>query len=113
MGKTGVFQFFSSQKNSFTENQLRLIKLLLGHTYEAVKRIQLEQELREQAIRDPLTNAHNRFYLYKLIEREQRLAKKQHRKLILMMVDINNLKKSRLKMLHALLNLLFVDRLFD
>jgi len=93
MGKTGVFQFFSIQKNSFTDNHLRLIKLLLGHTYEAVKRIQLEQELREQAIRDPLTNAHNRFYLYKFIEKEQRLAKKQNRKLIFMMVDINNLKK--------------------
>jgi len=65
----------------------------LEHTYEAVKRIYLEQELREQAIRDPLTNAYNRFYLYKLIEREKILAKKEHRKLVLMMVDINNLKK--------------------
>jgi len=93
MGDIGVFQFFSTEGNAFNHDQLRLVKLLLEHTYEAVKRIYLEQELREQAIRDPLTNAYNRFYLYKLIEREKILAKKEHRKLVLMMVDINNLKK--------------------
>lgn len=89
----GVFQFFSEEKNSFDEDHLRLINLLLGHTYEAIKRIQLEQELRDQAIRDPLTNAFNRFYLYKIIEKEKILAKSQHRKIAFMMVDINNLKK--------------------
>jgi diguanylate cyclase (GGDEF)-like protein len=93
VGKIGVFQFFSSQKNLFNQNHLRLIKLLLGHSYEAMKRVQLEQELRDQAVRDPLTNSHNRFYLYKLLDKEKRLAAKENRRIAFMMIDINNLKK--------------------
>ncbi len=94
VGDLGVFQFFSTQKRSFEQNHLRLIKLLLGHTFEAIKRIQLEQELRDQAVRDPLTNTFNRFYLYNILEKEKRMAKKETRKIAFMMVDINNLKKA-------------------
>jgi diguanylate cyclase (GGDEF)-like protein len=94
IGHIGVVQFFSRQTKKFHQNHLRLVKLLLGHTYEAIKRIQLEQELREQAIRDPLTNAYNRFYLYKLLEKEKRLARSEQRKVAFMMIDINNLKKA-------------------
>lgn len=93
IGDLGVFQLFSRNKNSFSEVHLKLLKLLLEHTFEALKRIQLEEELRDQAIRDPLTHAFNRFYLYKILEREKKLAKSEHRKLAFLMFDINNLKK--------------------
>ncbi|MBN1949313.1 MAG: diguanylate cyclase [Candidatus Cloacimonetes bacterium] len=93
IGDLGVLQLVAEKNNAFHENDLRIIKLLLGHTYEAIKRVQLEQELRDQAIHDPLTNAYNRFYLYKILEKEKRLAKIKKRVVAFLMIDLNDLKK--------------------
>ncbi len=92
IGDMGVFQIFSKKPDIYQENDLRLIKLLLGHTTEAIRRVRLEQELKEQAIYDPLTNVYNRFYLYKTLDREKRLSKRYNRKIGFLMVDINDLK---------------------
>ncbi len=93
IGDMGVFQIFSKKPDFYQKNDLRLIKLLLGHTTEAIRRVRLEQELKAQAIYDPLTNMYNRFYLYKTLEREKQLSKRYNRKIGFLMVDINDLKK--------------------
>lgn len=51
----GAFQIRSPFRRTFTEEDTRLLGLLAGHTAEALRRIRLQQDLREQAARDPLT----------------------------------------------------------
>jgi diguanylate cyclase (GGDEF)-like protein/PAS domain S-box-containing protein len=52
----------------------------------------LEAKLREQAIRDPLTNLFNRRYLEETLEREFPRAKREGTEICLIMVDIDGFK---------------------
>ena len=52
----------------------------------------LENALREQAVRDPLTGLFNRRYMIETLERELRKANQQKRKFSIVMLDIDNLK---------------------
>lgn len=53
---------------------------------------ELEKQLREQAIRDPLTNCYNRRYLEETLEREFSRAAREKYSISLVMVDIDNFK---------------------
>ena len=62
-------------------------------------RIQIEQiqslqdELREQALHDPLTNLYNRRYFHELLERELAQSEREGKPLSLVMIDIDYFKK--------------------
>ena len=61
---------------------------------EQLKEIQsLQNKLREQAIRDPLTGAFNRGYLDETLQREMARAKRNHTPLSVMMIDVDHFKK--------------------
>jgi len=66
----GVFRVVSAAPHAFAEQDARLLELLLGHTAEALKRIRLQDKLREQSIRDALTGVYNRRYFSQMIEQE-------------------------------------------
>ena len=68
IGALGVFQVASTKPNAFRDEEARLLELLLGHTAEALKRIRLQAELKEQAVRDLLTLVYNRRYFSEIIE---------------------------------------------
>lgn len=53
----------------------------------------LQTQLREQAIRDPLTHLFNRRYLEETLERELLRARREHRPLGVVMMDIDHFKR--------------------
>jgi diguanylate cyclase (GGDEF)-like protein/PAS domain S-box-containing protein len=54
---------------------------------------QLQSELREQALRDPLTSLFNRRYLAETMERELKLAKREKKPVSVIVMDIDRFKK--------------------
>jgi diguanylate cyclase (GGDEF)-like protein len=79
-----ITERYQSQKkleeaNQRLEAQLSAIQLLQEH-------------LRDQAIRDPLTGLFNRRYLYETLDRELARAKREHSSISVMMIDIDLFK---------------------
>ncbi len=60
---------------------------------EALRNKELQQALREQSIRDPLTNLFNRRYMEETIAREIARAKRMQTSLVVMVADIDHFKK--------------------
>jgi len=92
IGERGVFQAAAKRENAFTEDDVRMAELLVGHVEEALRRVELENELRAQAIRDPLTGLYNRRYLAEMLEREWERAKRYGHPFALLIMDIDNFK---------------------
>lgn len=64
-----------------------------GRLEEQMKEIQgLQDELREQAIRDPLTGLHNRHYLKEVLGRELSRAMRERYVISFMLLDIDHFK---------------------
>ncbi len=92
-GDIGVFQAASPIVDAFTENDVRFLELLLGHAFQAVKRIRLERDLKEQAIRDPLTGMFNRRYFNEVIEHELYRSARYSHPIGFLMIDIDRFKE--------------------
>jgi diguanylate cyclase (GGDEF)-like protein/PAS domain S-box-containing protein len=93
IGDLGVFQVASIEPNAFTDDDTRLLQLLLGHTTAAIKRIRLQNELKEQAIHDSLTGLHNRYYLNQVLDREVKRSKRYNHCMAFLMIDVNRFKE--------------------
>jgi len=93
VGDIGVFQVVSTEPGAFTEEDARLLELLAGHTAQAVKRIRLQNELKEQAVHDPLTGVYNRYHLKQTLEQEIKRCKRYGRSIAFLMIDINRFKE--------------------
>jgi len=93
IGDIGVIQVASRELNAFTQDDVRALELLVGHTAEAVRRIRLQNELKEQAVRDPLTGVFNRRYFTQSIEKEIRRSKRYGHPIGFVMIDINRFKE--------------------
>lgn len=72
------------------EAELRNMNQLLQFQLEAIKILQ--EELREQAIRDPLTGLYNRRYLKEVLDREFAHAKRDGYPISFAMIDIDHFK---------------------
>jgi len=88
----GVFQAASEKPHAFSESDIRYLGILLGHTTEAISRIRLEEKLKDQATRDPLTGVFNRRHFNEVIEQEVRRAKRYDHPLGLLMIDVDKFK---------------------
>jgi diguanylate cyclase (GGDEF)-like protein/PAS domain S-box-containing protein len=73
------------------ETELKENNAMLLHQLYEINRLQ--EELREQAVRDGLTNLFNRRYLDETLERELARAKREGYPLSLVMIDIDHFKK--------------------
>lgn len=93
IGKVGVVQIFSTQKEAISSQDVSLVEILAGHLREETARIRLEEVLRAQAIRDPLTGLFNRRYFDQSIKKEVMRAKRYKHPLGIMMIDINRFKE--------------------
>ena len=93
IGDIGVVQVLSTEPDAFTEDDAGLLELLLGHTAEALKRIRLQNELKEQAIHDSLTDFYNRRYFTQTIEKELERSKRYEHPIAFLMVDVNRFKE--------------------
>ena len=89
----GVFQAVANEKNAFTNEDAELLELLLGHTKEAIKRINLQQKLEKLAIYDSLTGVYNRHFMEETLSREVKQSKRYHRNIAFIMIDLNDLKE--------------------
>ena len=93
IGDIGIFQVFSKEQDAFSQNHVRMIELLLKHTAEAVKRMSLQQKLKEQAILDALTGTYNRHYFKQAIELEVKRSRRYGYPIRFLMIDINFFKQ--------------------
>lgn len=89
----GVIQIIGTHRDAFTRDDVRLVQILARHVEEELRRVRLERELREQAIRDPLTGLYNRRFLAEVLEREVERARRYGYPLTLVMADIDDFKK--------------------
>ena len=63
------------------------------HIALAVANLGLRECLRLQAVRDPLTGLYNRRYMQEFLERELHSARRKHRPLSVMMLDLDHFKR--------------------
>jgi diguanylate cyclase (GGDEF)-like protein len=75
------------------KNPFLLPEALAKHLSLSISRLKLRDLLKDQAIRDPLTNLYNRRYLNEVLEREMQKAKRYSRPLSILMIDIDYFKK--------------------
>jgi diguanylate cyclase (GGDEF)-like protein len=59
----------------------------------AVANLNLREALRLQAVRDPLTGLYNRRYMQEFLDRELHSARRKHRPLAFMMLDLDRFKR--------------------
>lgn len=93
VGQYGVFTAFYCDERIFDDEQASLLELLLSYTSEAVKRIRLLMELRDQAIHDPLTGLFNRNYFDQVIQQEMERASRYQHSIGIVMIDIDRFKE--------------------
>lgn len=94
-----VFQAFQ-QEGGFDDDEARMLELLFGHVQEALRRISLQNNLKAQAIHDPLTGLYNRYFLYQTLENQKHMSQRYHRSIAFIMVDVNGLKEVNDKLGH-------------
>jgi len=93
IGDRGVLQVIATKLNAFTQDDLTVLEILARHIFEELRRVELEAELREQAIRDPLTGLYNRRFLAEVLRRELARAERYGHALSLILIDIDNFKE--------------------
>ncbi len=93
IGDLGVLQVFSPETHSFGADEARLAELLAGHVAQAIRRIRLQDDLKEQALRDPLTGVYNRYYINEILGREMKRSERMNRPVAFLMADVNGLKE--------------------
>lgn len=92
IGSVGVVQVISPRPDAFTAEDVTLVEILSRDLFEEIRRVQLERELREQAIRDPLTDLYNRRFLSEVLAREIERAKRYGHPMTLIMADVDDFK---------------------
>ena len=93
IGDIGIFQAASPEPDAFSEEDGRLLAILLGHTAVAVSRLRLQQELIRQARHDALTGVFNRHYFNELIAQEVLRASRYNHPIGLLMIDVDRFKE--------------------
>lgn len=93
LGGFGVLQAVSEKPDAFSAEDTRLLDLLVGHAVAAVRRVGLQNQLREQAIRDPLTGLYNRYCLDEMLDREMKRSRRYGHTIGLLMIDVDKFKE--------------------
>ncbi|MGB8012658.1 MAG: diguanylate cyclase [Terriglobales bacterium] len=71
----------------------QLAAAVAEHIALAVASLSLRESLRLQAVRDPLTGLYNRRYMQEFLDRELHSARRKHRPLAVMMLDLDHFKR--------------------
>ena len=78
-------------ERKWLENDLKYANEVLSNQLEEINK--LREELEEQAIRDPLTNAYNRRYLSEFLDREVARAEREKTPVTVVIMDMDNFKQ--------------------
>jgi diguanylate cyclase (GGDEF)-like protein len=89
----GVITLSKLQTNQFDENSVRLLEIVAAQTAIAFHRARLYDELRTEAVTDPLTRLYNRRYLLDRLHEEQSRAQRNSHPLAVLMLDIDRFKE--------------------
>src|SRR3989338_8072481 len=76
----------------FAESKGQLVVTVAEHMAQELANIQLRKTLREQSIRDPLTDFFNRRYMNETLELELRRVKRSKKSIGIVMLDIDRFK---------------------
>ena len=73
--------------------RLLLATAVAEHISLAIANLGLRETLRVQAVRDPLTGLYNRRYMQEFLEHELHTARRKHRPVSVMMLDLDHFKR--------------------
>jgi diguanylate cyclase (GGDEF)-like protein/PAS domain S-box-containing protein len=82
-----------SGTETFRESQQRLAMSAASQTALSLASLKLQETLREQAIRDPLTRLFNRRFLEESLERELQLAGRKKQSIAVLFLDLDHFKR--------------------
>jgi diguanylate cyclase (GGDEF)-like protein len=88
----GLAELFAIAPTSFDENRLRLALTMANEAAMALENARLYEAARSLADRDPLTGFFNHRYLYERLGAEMTRARRGHRPLSLLLLDVDDLK---------------------
>jgi len=100
IGELGVMQVISKEKGSFKEEDVEFAEILSGHLREELLRVRLEEDLRNQAIHDPLTDLYNRRYFNEILSKEVQRCERYGHEMAFLMIDVNRFKEINDKYSH-------------
>lgn len=89
----GFFHLNYNRPNALPENRRRLAITVAEHISLALANVRLQETLRSQSIRDPLTGLYNRRYMEEALEREIAQANRGQSVLTLVMLDLDHFKR--------------------
>lgn len=89
----GLLHLMGGEAQPITEDRQQLARTIAEQISLALANLHLQERLRNQSIRDPLTGLFNRRYLEESLERELNRASRGKRPLGLIMLDIDFFKK--------------------
>ncbi len=93
-GKTvGVLDVESKEVNRFSERDLWFLSSLAAQASLAIDRAKLYQQIKEQSIKDPLTETYNRRFCNDYVQNQARETLLKGMPVSIIMVDINGLKR--------------------
>ncbi|MCF7890036.1 PAS domain S-box protein [Candidatus Bipolaricaulota bacterium] len=93
IGEVGVFQVVSKEVGSFDKEDVELAEILSNHLREEISRVRLEEDLRQQAIHDPLTGLYNRRHFNITLDKEVERCARYGHNLAFIMIDVNRFKE--------------------
>jgi len=98
----GIINIESAHVGFFDDEDRRLIEVVANHLAITLSHISSQVDLREQAIRDPLTGMYNRHYFNSIIASELSRSDRYKHPLSLMMVDIDGFRAVNNRMGHLM-----------
>jgi len=93
MTTPGIDLSFSSESREYDDSRQRLVSATGEHAAMAFANLKLQETLRQQSIRDPLTGLFNRRYMEESLDRELHRARRTAGRLGVVMMDIDHFKK--------------------
>ena len=89
----GVMQFASTEINQIMPEQQQLAAAVAESTSLSLASLRSKENLRQQAIRDPLTGLHNRRYLMEIMEHELNRSLRHQLQMSVLMLDVDHFKQ--------------------
>lgn len=89
----GVINFHRPKVDAFTDEEIRLLKLVANQIALAVENAKLYTKARELSVKDELTGLYNRRHFQTVLQIEWKRAVRFHRSLSLLMIDADHFKK--------------------
>ncbi len=89
----GILHLIAFETEQLTSTKQLLANTVAEHIAIALANLKLRETLKNQSIRDPLTNLFNRRYMEESLEREVKRAERKGQALGLIMLDVDHFKR--------------------